>query len=214
VIEVELKFGVPAASETFLRATLDALPLARRFEESAESVSTDMYYDTPSYDAFRRAIFIRIRNRSALEIKYHEQDDPDHLYSTERVFPLDANAQQMREMNALFARLLPVWHEAATRSELFQMNNLRLFVPIEKHRTRYAYQDITFCLDVVTDLGTFLEVEAVCETHAEIEQARIRLLSVVSQLACPDLQPVHIGYVELWLRQHLPQVYSMGKYKA
>lgn len=211
MIEVELKFEVPAGAETQLKVTLDALPLVRRFEESE---STDMYYDTATYDAFRRAIFIRIRNRSVLELKFHEQDDPEHLYSTERVFPLDADAQQIDTLNALCARLLPVWRKVANIEELFQANDLRLFVPIEKHRMRYAYQDITLCLDSVTGLGTFLEVEALCETHAEIEQAGTRLLSIVSQLACPDLQPVQIGYVELWLRQHLPHVYTQGRYQA
>lgn len=210
MIEVELKFAVPSGSEVPLQAALEALPQVCRFEESE---STDMYYDTATYDAFRRAIFIRIRNRSVLELKFHEQDDPDHLYSTERVFPLNADTQQIQELNALCVRLLPVWHKAETLDVLFQANDLRLFVPVEKHRTRYAYQDITFCLDRVIGLGTFLEVETLCETHAEIEQADTRLLSIVSQLACPDLHPVRIGYVELWLRQHLPQVYTLGKYQ-
>ena len=211
MIEVELKFEVPAGAETQLRATLDALPLVRRFEESK---STDMYYDTATYEAFRRAIFIRIRNRSVLELKFHEQDDPDHLYSTEQVFSLDADVQQMQALNTLCARLLLNWHEATSIKELFRVNDLRLFVPIEKHRMRYAYQDITLCFDSVTGLGAFLEVETLCETHAEIEQAGTRLLSLVSQLACPDLRPVQIGYVELWLRQHLPHVYTQGRYQA
>ena len=217
MIEVELKFAVPSGSEAFLQARLEALPQVRRFEESeenGENVSTDMYYDTPAYDAFRRAIFMRIRNHRMLEFKFHEQDDPDHLHSTELVFPLDADAQQMRELNALCVRLLPAWNRAETLDALFQANDLRLFVPIEKHRTRYSYQDMTLCLDSVTGLGTFLEIETLCETHAEIEQANTRLLSVVSQLACPDLHPVRIGYVELWLRQHMPQVYTLGKYQA
>ena len=210
MIEVELKFAVPSDSEAHLQATLEALPQVRRFEERE---SSDMYYDTPAYDAFRRAIFIRIRNHEVLEFKFHEEADPDHLYSTERVFPLNADIQQMQELNTLCTRLLPVWHEVRTLDELLQVNDLRLFVPVEKHRTRYVYQDMTLCLDRVTGLGTFLEVETLCETHAEIEQANARLLSVVSQLACPDLHPVRIGYVELWLRQHLPQIYALGKYQ-
>jgi len=66
----------------------------------------------------------------------------------------------------------------------------------------------------VVGLGNFFEVETLCAQEAEIAQAQAQLQAFVSSLALPSLHAVKIGYVELWLRAHLPQVYHLGTYQS
>jgi len=66
----------------------------------------DRYYDTSGFDLLQQAVFVRVRNNSQLQFKYNERRDEAHVQSLERVFPLlPETAQQVEEMNALFARL-------------------------------------------------------------------------------------------------------------
>jgi len=146
-------------------------------------------------------------------VKFHEYADPAHRHCTERVFPLPSDPLLMKEMNALCSRFIPGWYAAATIEEAIQINSLMEFVHIENRRTQYAYEDLTLCIDHVEGLGDFLEIETSCEERADIRRALARLQSFVSDLAFPALQPVWSGYVELWLRLHLPQVYPLRKYQ-
>jgi hypothetical protein len=89
------------------------------------------------------------------------------------------------------------------------INGLREFAHIKKRRTQYAYGDMILCVDSVEELGDFFEVETHCEEEAKIEQAIANLQDFVTSLAFPVLRPMEVGYVELWLRLHLPQVYLL-----
>ncbi len=210
MIEVELKFALPMGAQAQLQALLTAMPLTRQLEQSG---ATDTYYDTAAFDCLQQAVFIRIRNHAYLEIKYHEQADPAHTHSLERVFPLDATSSLVKEMNSLCARFISGWQPAETIEDSLHTNGLVPFVHIEKQRTRYEYKHITLCLDHVKGLGDFFEVETACTEETEVPGAQAELQDFVARLACPDLRPVRIGYVELWLRLHLPHIYRLGKYQ-
>ncbi len=211
MIEVELKFEIVPRSRTLLQAKLDAMPLVRwlgRIENA------DTYYDTANFDGLLQAVFMRIRNRAHLEIKFHEQADPAHTHSTERVFPLDAAPPLVKEMNALCSRLVTGWLEAETVEEAIRANTLLEFAHIQNRRTQYVYENLVLSVDRVKGLGDFFEIETHCEEGTETEQAIARLQRFASALAFPSLRPVWVGYVELWLRRYLPQVYQLGKYRV
>jgi adenylate cyclase class IV len=210
VIEVELKFEIPQRSRAQLSVWLDGLPAVQRL---ADVTNIDTYYDTTNFDCLQQAVFVRIRNRACLEIKYHEYADPTHMHSTERVFPLQSEPLHVSEMNRLCSHFIPAWRPASDVEEALRVNNLTRFVRIENRRTSYIYENITLCVDHVEGLGDFFEIETQCEQGAEISQARATLQTLISGLTFPDLCPVRIGYVELWLRSHLPQVYRLGKYQ-
>ncbi len=209
MIEVELKFEIPSGARTLLLAKLDAL-LAQPLGEVDEA---DIYYDTASFDCLQQAVFVRIRNQTCLEIKYHEHADPAHMHSTERVFPLNSGPLLMKELNVRCSHFIPEWQEAVTIAEAIHRNGLTEFACIEKQRTRYAYGNLILCVDSVERLGDFFEVEIHCEEEAKIGQAIAKLQDFVASLAFPGLCPVEVGYVELWLRLHLPQVYQLGRYR-
>jgi adenylate cyclase class IV len=209
MIEVELKFALSSDAQTLLQTKLDAL-LAQPL---GQVKSVDTYYDTASFDCLQQAVFIRIRNQKHLEIKYHEHADPAHMHATERVFPLESGPLLVKEMNILCARFIPEWQEAGTIEEAMHINNLKAFACINKHRNQYMYEDLILCVDSVEGLGDFFEVETHCEEETEIGLAIAKLQDFVVSLGCSALRPVQVGYVELWLRLHLPQVYQLGKYQ-
>lgn len=211
MIEVELKFALPADVRALLQARLDALPSLRRLTP-VENV--DIYYDTPDFSCLQQAVFLRIRDSTRLEVKYHEQDDPTHTHATEQTFPLLADASLMQDFNTLCSRFISSWQNADTIEDALVVNDLTAFVPIEKRRTRYVNEQLSLCLDQVAGLGDFFEAELLCEDEMGIEQAQAHLEAFVADLALPALSIVRVGYVELWLRSHLPQVYRLGKYQV
>ncbi len=210
MIEVELKFALPANLRASLEATLDAMPSLQRL---APIENVDTYYDTADFSCLQQAVFLRIRDDDRLEMKYHEQEDSDHTHANERMFPLMPDALVMQDMNNLCSRFIPTWRGADTVEAALATNGLSAFVRIEKRRTRYVNERLNLCLDEVADLGDFFEVEILCPDETGIKQARAQLHAFVANLSLPTLSSVSIGYVELWLRSHLPHVYRLGKYK-
>jgi adenylate cyclase class IV len=208
MIEVELKFALPADVRAPLQARLDALPSLRRLKP-VENV--DIYYDTADFSCLQQAVFLRIRDSARLEIKYHEQDDPTHTHATEETFLLIGKASQ--DFHMLCSRFIPSWRRADTVEDSLALNNLTAFVSIEKRRTRYVNEQLSLCLDEVASLGDFFEAELLCTDETGIEQAQAQLEMFIAELALPALSIVRVGYVELWLRTHLPKVYRLGKYQ-
>jgi adenylate cyclase class IV len=211
MIEVELKFELAPGTWAQLQEQLGAIPLVSLVSRVND---VDIYYDTTRFDCFRQAVFLRLRNHARLEIKFHEDDDPDHMHSTERTFPLEAGPQQVKELNELCTRFIPAWHAADSVAEVIRANNLVELAQIRKQRTQYTYKDLILCLDRVAGLGDFFELETHEQEGADSDQAVERLQSFARQLTQADLRPVPIGYVEMWLRLHHPQLYQQGKYRV
>lgn len=209
MIEVELKFKFPSDARPLLQTKLEALEA----QPLGQARNVDSYYDTVNFDCLQQAVFVRIRNHKHLEIKYHEHADPFHMHATERVFPLESGPLLVREMNIQCSRFIPWWQQAETIQEAIRLNGLREFVRIDKQRTQYTYEHMILCIDSVEELGDFFEVETHCKDETEIEQTIANLQDFVAGLAFPALHPVEVGYVELWLRLHLPQIYQLGKYQ-
>lgn len=210
MIEVEMKIELTPQSHQRLQLLFKTQP-AVHFIEQTDQV--DSYYDTDLYTCFQQAVFIRLRNRVALEMKYHETADPLHTQCTERVFPLTAEPHLVAEMNKLGARFIPGWHEAGTVGEALTLNRLTEFVRIQKQRQEFVYKDVFLCIDTIPELGQFLEVETFCKNDREVAKAESRLQEVLLHFSVSPLSAVHVGYVELWLRRHLPQIYRLGKYQ-
>lgn len=204
MIEVELKFAITPDSRARLEASLRAAGYAHRLHNS------DIYYDTPAFELFSQAVFVRVRNRQRLEFKFNEQAAPEHLFCTERTFPLSARRGQLAEMNTLFAEFLPHWQAADGIGEALKKNGLIELARIENSRAEYRYENLVVCVDHVWGLGDFLEIETQCEVESETPQALERVQAFAAGL---EARQVHIGYVELWLQKYLPRAYRQGKYQ-
>src|SRR5579859_679706 len=204
MIEVELKFAIKPDSRARLETYLGTIGCPCRLHNS------DIYYDTSSFDLFSQAVFVRVRNQQRLEFKFNEQAAPEHLFCTERAYPLSARRGRLAEMNTLFAGFLPRWQVAGTISEAFEENGLIQLARIENSRAEYRYENLVVCVDHVWGLGDFLEIETQCEVESETPRAIEQVQAFAAGL---EARQVHIGYVELWLQKYLPRAYRQGKYQ-
>jgi adenylate cyclase class IV len=203
MIEIELKCELsPELLEQVHRKV-------REMEFLGTGHNHDIYYDTPTWDLLRRAIFVRVRNGRQLEFKYNEAIDPEHRQANERVFPLPSSPAEIDRMNALFSSFLPAWRSASSFEEARQLNDLSELVTIDNTRQAYASEHIAVSIDHVEGLGDFLEIETNCEEGTDTSQAEARLHTFVSNL---PVQHIRVGYVELWLAKHNPAAYEVGQY--
>ncbi|HEY4387946.1 MAG TPA: CYTH domain-containing protein, partial [Ktedonobacteraceae bacterium] len=168
MIEVEIKLELTPRLLAKLQELFDFLPSVQFINQTYQ---VDSYYDTQQHTCFRQAVFLRVRNQAALEIKYHDVADPLHTQCIERVFPLDAEAHVIEELNVLGARFIARWRNAATVEEALERNELAEFVCIEKQRSHYRYRDVLICIDTIPGLGHFLELEISCKEDQEIAWA-------------------------------------------
>ena len=170
----------------------------------------DRYYDTPRFDLLQQAVFVRVRNNQRLEFKFNEQGETAHRQSTERVFSLFPDPGTCEKMNALFTRFLPHWFASSNFSEAVTKNHLTELAYINNTRGVYLDGAMHLGIDHVEGLGDFLEVEMQCEEDADTSEALALLHKFIADL---DVEPIKVGYVELWLRLHNPQAYQLGKYR-
>lgn len=204
MIEVEVKCAVAPQAWPLLEARLREA----RFERHIHNV--DVYYDTPDWDLLQRAVFLRVRNQQKLEFKFNEQAEKAHIQSTERAFALQPQPDQAAAMNELFSHFIPAWSPMPTWEAAQLENNLVELARIENTRRQYSLDSVQLCVDHVTGLGDFLEAEIECSEGTDTRQARAQLYTFIAEFAT---EPLPIGYVELWLRQHNPQAYHKGVYQ-
>jgi adenylate cyclase class IV len=169
----------------------------------------DIYYDTPTWDLLRRAVFVRVRNNQKIEFKYNEDAPQEHKLAFERVFPLQPSPPELDRLNSLFAYFLPTWTPATSFEDALTKNNFVQLVSINNTREAYADEHIDLSIDHVKGLGDFLEVETQCEEAAETTDAQARLQAFVADL---HVQHIKVGYVELWLYKHNQEAYQAGRY--
>ena len=206
MIEVEMKLELTPHALERLQQQFDSSPSLQFLHQIAQR---DSYYDTQDHTCLQQAIFLRVRNRTSLEIKYHDVADPLHTQCIERVFSLHPEPHDMEELNELGARFIAGWRKATTVEDAFALNALAEFVRIEKQRKLYRYEDVLLCIDTIPGLGHFLELEISCKGDQEVAKAYERLQEVLTHFALSSLNVIHLGYVELWLSRHYPHVYQL-----
>jgi adenylate cyclase class 2 len=203
VIEIELKCELSPQLVKKVREKVRGMA----FEGTTRN--HDVYYDTPTWELLRRAVFLRVRNHQQVEVKFSEDSAPVHGLVKERIFPLDSSSSAAGQMHTLLTYFLPTWIPAPSFEEAIHANGLIEFVCIDNTRKAYAGEQIRLSIDQVEGLGDFLEVETHCEEEAETGEAQARLQAFVSDL---QVQHINVGYVELWLARHNPAAYQAGKY--
>lgn len=205
MIEVELKCRLTPASLKRVREKLDTCVFW------GQKQNRDCYYDTPTWDLLRQAVFLRVRNETRLEWKFNPEKDPAHHTSIEHVFSLQAEPFPASEMNALFRHFLPAWQDGKDFAELVASGRLVELARIENIRRLYrSPEQLELSLDEVTSLGTFLEIEGTTYTEEEAEMIRQAATTLASELSLVHLP---VGYVELWLQEHKPEAYKVGQYQ-
>jgi adenylate cyclase class IV len=181
-------------------------------EPDSMVINDDQYFDTPQARLYEQAVFARVRTNGTqrmLQLKFDEpKSEKQHISCTERAFVLSA-APLSEGVHAIFAHFLPAWQPASSWGEVCARNHLEELTRITNTRHIYRLEDLTLCLDHVQEVGTFVEVEIMCEEGADTRPARARVRQFVQAIGGA---PLSAGYVELALQRTKPEVYARGQY--
>lgn len=88
-----------------------------------------------------------------------------------------------------------------TAGKLLEALGFRPAFTVEKVRREYALDGVTLCLDTVTGLGEFLELELLVPDRDHWEPAAARLLALLEQLGVPRENLIHSSYLEMLLKR-------------
>lgn len=204
MLEVELKCDLSSASWPRLQEKLRATKFCERV------INYDVYYDTRSFDLLRQAVFVRVRNHRQLQFKFNTEQDTSHTQCTEQEFSLPLDPFSTEEVNGLFARFLPEWITGFRFEKALEKNGLTELAFIENDRETYSMNNMYISIDHVTELGNFLEIEIHSQEGGNTGEALTKLQTFASDI---NIEPVNLGYVEMWLRKHNYLAYQQGRYR-
>jgi adenylate cyclase class 2 len=173
--EVEIK--IPVDEETFARTREMLVKIAKPMGTSKHS---DTYF-TPSHRNFVGLRFpsewmsIRTRDDKAfLTYKHwhpHNSENQTHCDEYETVL---SNPEQLER--------------------IFSVLNFRKLVTVEKTRELFVYNnELEIALDVVKDLGRFIEIEAL-KDFGGVEETRKRLIDFSARIGIPNPKMDKRGY--------------------
>lgn len=203
MIEFELKYRLAGGEHRFPA-------------EAAKTVSqTDLYYDTADGCLLRCGNFLRVREGARVEWKLFA-GDTSHTYCAETGFPIG----EAHGGNPAFAALcdhLGLRAKGTDFDAFLAENGMTLLARIAKRRTEYRMGNLLLSHDIVEDVGEFLEAECHFDDAEKIdvdyEKARMdKRLRMRGILLAGDA-PVTVGYVELYLKAHRPDLYALGLYR-
>ena len=201
MIEIELKYK------------LNKTPLIEKLPESEEYVE-DIYYDTIDYRLLRNGNFLRLRNNNRIDFKL-STNDLTHLYCKETSFDInDFDSNYVSEI------LKDIGVNISFQTHKDLLNNLIVLAPIKKHRKSYKLEkNVVMVIDEVDDLGAFLEIEydldkaSITKEEADYYKKYLEdILNKRNLISSSDIE-LHIGYVELYLKEYNIEAFNLGIYK-
>lgn len=164
MVEVELKFPVSSLKEIRQKIHL----LGAVFD--GVSIQTDEYFNDPK------------RNYAELDLAVRIRQSDEKFWLTFKGPNLDPEAKIRKEIE------MPLKDSVAAE----QMQGVLLgmgLVPVakvikrrEKFIGRADLSAVHFCLDEVTEVGGFIELESVVPTQKDVEPAKLRLFTLANQL--------------------------------
>ena len=208
MIEIELRFKI--ANEPDLNNLI--------FKK--DKIQKDVYFDTPDYKMFLGGNFMRTRNDKRIDFKL-DIGDTEHNYCQETSFDVaDINGKNINFTNVFKELGIDINTNFTNFDGFISVNNFIIFCPIVKQRKVYttSKSNIIISIDKVENLGFFLEAEVTIDDNDLSDKnaivADIKKFLVDNKLICPKDVEQKIGYVELYLMEHNPKAYKLGKFKA
>lgn len=180
VLEAELKAPLSGLEPETVQARAEALgfcPL-RTLRE------TDTYYQGVDRDFQQTDEALRLRRCRLLP------DGPEENLLTYKGPKLDAVSSARMEYETAVA------DSEAARSILEALGHSPAFT-VDKVRQEYRLEDITLCLDEVTGLGSFLELETLAPDETARAAAVDRLLEMLDRLGIARMRLTQRSYLEL-----------------
>ena len=184
-IEVEMKFAIPSESEIISK--LDDLGANWR----PPLPHCDEYWAHPCRDFSKTDEAFRIRQSG------------DEWAITYKGPKLDPNTKTRREMELSlpFAKT-SVAESVAQLRAILEALGFRSVAKVDKTRhtaeLEFAGKTLEVCLDQLQGIGSFLEIECVCE-EPDVDSAREAVLELSRRLTIGP--SIRASYLEMWLKQ-------------
>ena len=194
-LEVEQKY--PVTSPAQLQARLTALGCVF----SAPIKQTDLYFAHPARDFKQTDEALRLRRCVTGIIKGHGviEGSGEQACITYKGPKLDATTKTRREIE------LPIAGSYEQYRQLLEVLGFRPVREVHKTRTpgdlRWEGSDLEVALDDVQGLGTFIELESLCNSE-EMEGAKQHLASLAAHLGLVHSE--RRGYLDLLLLKEGP----------
>ena len=205
-IEIELKFEVLDSNEV------------NSFVKSLKVVEQKriVYLDTKGADLFKRGIFVRVRNGKKFDVKFNQEDigkslddSIEHTHCDEVSIPLPFTQSSMAIANETLEILGLAPMNAPAIRDLMRRNSLVESMVIDKDRVTYQDGEFHIDVDIVKDLGEYLEIEKMTDENTDRNKV---LQKMRERLHGLKLRHVDVGYNELYWRKNNFDLYLQGKY--
>ncbi len=179
MIEVELKF--PVASLEEIRSHLQSLGAI----SEGVSVQADEYFNDPK------------RNYAKLDIAVRIRQSDDEFWLTFKGPNLDPAAKIRKEIEMPLNDALAA---EQMRGVLAGMGLVSVAKVMKRREEFVGCDDLSsvhFCLDEVTEVGGFVELELVVESQEGVEPAKLKLIALADQLGLSG--STRTSYLEMLL---------------
>ncbi|MBD3190944.1 MAG: class IV adenylate cyclase [Candidatus Heimdallarchaeota archaeon] len=176
-IEVEVKAKIKNLEEIEYK-------LIERGAKLVEIVNQcDHYFNHPTRDFGKTDEALRIR------------EDGERVYLTYKGAKMDLKSKTRKEFSVELIQYEQIY-------QILKSLGFTLVLRVEKERKIYQLDNLTFCLDAVIGLGSFLEVEqVVVKKDVDIKKVRNKLIQNLISLGISLEKTTRKSYLELLLEK-------------
>lgn len=178
MIEVEIK--LPVCSRQSTEQKLVGLG----FEEGHLVKESDIYFTSDARDFKKTDEALRIRRC-------------ENLTTGESAAVLTYKGAKIDKISMTRKELETGIEDADVCREILSSIGFRPFFPVNKCRQYYHYDHITACLDVVDNLGDFLELEVLVEEEKEREEALQQIEEILEKMGRSMAETIRTSYLSM-----------------
>jgi adenylate cyclase class 2 len=164
MVEVELKFPVSSLKEIRQKIHL----LGAVFD--GVSVQTDEYFNDPK------------RNYAELDLAVRIRQSDEKFWLTFKGPNLDPEAKIRKEIEMPLKDSVAAEQMQGVLVGMGLVSVAKVIKRREEFIGRADLSSVHFCLDEVTEVGGFIELESVVPTQKDVEPAKLRLFTLANQL--------------------------------
>jgi len=176
MLEIEIKVKVP---------TLD--PIREKLSQIGAShsehlIEQDMYYNAPHRDFGKTDEALRLRTTShGTTLTYKGKKEIIYGSKIRKEYNLSVEARETAHDILAHLGFIPV-------------------AEVRKERDYYVFEDFSIALDEVSGLGTFVEIELICEEEESTQNPASRIASLATRIGVTG-ERISDSYLELILHK-------------
>ena len=195
MIEVEIKLPVRDRRNLQKKLEEDGFVKSRLVRE------TDRYFNGVDRDFKKTDEAFRIRKTEWLERSALKEDSVLTGDVPEQTTYITYKGPKLGNVGMSREELETTVGDAKVMREILISLGYRPVQPVVKTRQYYSHKDMTACVDQVTGLGDYLELEIIVETEAEREGALQRIENVLVSLGYSMKDTTRHSYLSMLANQ-------------